>query len=257
MRDNLGENMRENTRETMGAMGDTGPGATWPADIVHVNEDGWVLINRGRRHGVPAGMRLLVIGAGTREIGDLFAQGLDEADTPPVVLRTRRTYELLEVVHVEDASAIAIAARTAPNRRPQFYRGPEGELLIWVPLPADFTYPKPGDEDDDLDDEDEDLGSYNEADEADGAGDASEGSAAVGTDSPPQRAEQEDERWEQALPLNGVSVGDRVVPAVPAAAQPGAAGGASTMSGPAASSGESSGATFEQGRSYDWMKPPQ
>ncbi len=40
---------------------------TWPADVIHVNEDGWVLVNRGSQHGVFVGMRLLVGGAGIRE----------------------------------------------------------------------------------------------------------------------------------------------------------------------------------------------
>jgi hypothetical protein len=240
--------MREN-------LGNAGLASTWPADIVHINEDGWVLINRGKRHGVPVGMRLLVIGAGTREIGDLFAAGLDEVDDPPVVLRTRRTYELIEVVHVEDASAVAIAARTAPNRRPQFYRGPEGELLVWVPLPPDFTYPKPGGEDDEMLDDDEDQEPYDGADETEDA----TASGTPSTDTPPQRAEQEDERWEQALPLNGVSVGDRVVPAMPASpGQSSAVSDSAAMGNPEApSSTETSSATFEQGRSYDWMKPQQ
>ncbi len=50
-------------------------GALWPADIIHVNEDGWVLINRGSRHGVAVGLHLLVVGTGVRELRDLFAPG--------------------------------------------------------------------------------------------------------------------------------------------------------------------------------------
>jgi hypothetical protein len=236
----------------------------WPADVIHVNEDGWVLINRGTQHGIPVGLRLLVVGAGMRELRDLFAGGgetetavsededvatTDQTDEP-LVLRTRRTYELLEVVHVEPSCAIAIAARTPAERRPQFYRGPEGDLLVWVPLPADFTYPKADS------DEDEDEVGDEEADEQT-AGET-EGDTQI--DAPPQRADQEDERWEEALPLNGVGVGDQVVPAVPAApaatststAQKGRAG--TSPSAPAAP-GEPPLTQFEQGRSYDWMKP--
>jgi hypothetical protein len=199
-----------------------GPAVTWPADVIHVNEDGWVLINRGARHGVPAGLRLLVVGAGARELRDLFPAGATDAQAAqgeeggttleePVVLRIRRTYDLLEVVHVEPTCAIAIAARTPVERRPQFYRGPDGDLLIWAPLPADFTYPQP-------DTEDEDEEPYDQ-EEADAEGEEGEGGPEI--DTPPQRADQEDERWEQALPLNGVGVGDQVVPAVPVApAQP-------------------------------------
>jgi len=248
-----------------------GPVATWPADVIHVNEDGWVLINRGTQHGVPVGLRLLVVGAGARELRDLFpaaaAQPADaqptegeEADTAsagvdePVVLRTRRTYEMLEIVHVEPDCAIAIATRTPTEQRPQFYRGPEGDLLVWVPLPADFTYPRPDSEEEDEEDEEEPY------DEADTDAEDGAGQGAPEIDSPPQRADQEDERWEQALPLNGVGVGDQVVPAVFAArpAQPRAtasAPGVPDPSAPQSASDEQSLTPFEQGRSYDWMKP--
>ena len=47
--------------------------ATWPADVIHVNEDGWVLINRGSRHGIVVGQGLLVVGQGVRELRNLFA----------------------------------------------------------------------------------------------------------------------------------------------------------------------------------------
>jgi hypothetical protein len=266
-----------------------GPVATWPADVIHVNEDGWVLINRGTQHGVPVGLRLVVIGAGARELRDLFpaaatppadarpAEGdagedgetADAMADEPVVLRTRRTYELLEIVHVEADCAVAIAARTPAERRPEFYRGPDGDLLVWVPLPADFTYPR-ADSADEEDEEDEEE-PYDEAD-TDAEDGADQGAPEI--DSPPQRADQEDERWEQALPLNGVGVGDQVVPAVPvSAAQPaqprttrsapgtrgtsGTSGtsGASGASATQPASGEQSLTPFEQGRSYDWMKP--
>jgi hypothetical protein len=254
-----------------------GPVATWPADVIHVNEDGWVLINRGAQHGVPVGLRLLVVGAGARELRDLFpaaaqptenmeaeAGGAGAGVDEPIVLRTRRTYELLEIVHVEPDCAIAIAARTSTERRPEFYRGPDGDLLIWVPLPTDFTYPRADSEDEDEEEDEEEP--YDEAttDAEDGAG---QGTPEI--DSPPQRADQEDERWEQALPLNGVGVGDQVVPAVPVSAvrpaqprrstgsAPGTSG-ASSASAPTATqsaSDEQPLTPFEQGRSYDWMKP--
>lgn len=252
----------------------TGPATTWPADVIHVNEDGWVLINRGAQQGVPAGMRLLVVGSSVRELRDICPPGFEhdtereeEAEpesnhaaheagetnesAEPVVLRTRRTYELLEVVHVEPSCAIAIAARTPADRRPQFYHGPHGELLVWVPLPPSFTYPKPntGDEEE----EEQEQQPYTPADEEEGEGVV----GAVGIDVPPQRVEQEDERWEEALPLNGVGVGDQVVPAMPVGPdQPTMGTGAQSAS----SSGQSQAGSppltpFEKGQSYDWMKP--
>ena len=114
----------------------------WPADVIHVNEDGWVLVNRGREHGVAPGLRLLVVGQGIRELRDLFAAGTVDEHAP--VLRIRRTYELLDVIHVEAACAIAVAARTPVERRPRIYHGPDGELLVWVPLLSTFTWPLPG-----------------------------------------------------------------------------------------------------------------
>lgn len=186
--------------------------ATWPADVIHVNEDGWVLLNRGRRHGITAGLDVLVVGQSVRELRNLFASEDANAGQQdlPVVLRTRRTYELLEIVHVEDASSIAIAKRTPAERRPQFYLGPEGETLVWVPLPADFTQAH--------DDDHEIEGSASASsqvfdDNSQSDGDGAESGAP--TDEPPEQEEQEDELWEQALPLNSVNVGDLVVPAVP------------------------------------------
>lgn len=215
---------------------------TWPADIIHVNEDGWVLVNRGRAHGITPGLHLLVVGQGIRELRDLFSQASDSSGEEPA-LRIRRTYEQLEVIHVQDRSAIAIATRTPPERRPSVYRGPDGELLVWVPLPAGFTWPQPGAAPDDAAD----------ADDADGDPDIEadvEADTEV-TDAPPERGEQDDQRWEEALPLNGVNVGDIVLPAIPATSA------ASKVSAGIASTGEPHANPFESGRSYDWMKPAQ
>lgn len=235
--------------------------ATWPADIIHVNEDGWVLINRGRAHGVLPGLRLLVVGSGIRELRDLFPAASrevtgDATSQPPApVLRTRRTYEQLDVVYSEDACAVAVATRTPPERRPEFYRGLEGELLVWVPLPAGFTWPQPGADEHDLppdtvangDAGDRQEESWDADDTADPAGEDE-------VDTPPELAEQDDERWEEALPLNGVNVGDRVVPAVPVATT--AAPAATAASAPAgAPSAEPHENPFESGRDYEWMKP--
>jgi len=224
----------------------------WPADIIHVNEDGWVLVNRGRQQGVVPGLRLLGVGQGVRDLRDLFAEGAADEQAP--VLRIRRTYELLDVIHVEAACAIAVAARTPVERRPRIYRGPDGELLVWVPLPSDFTWPLPGEAAAGAADTKEAGGGRAASDDEEGF---AAGSAAsnVGiedmenaADAPPERSEQDDERWEEALPLNGVSVGDRVLPAIPAT---GVAGGASGTAGSGA------GNPFEAGRAYDWMQPGQ
>ncbi len=219
----------------------------WPADVIHVNEDGWVLVNRGREHGVAPGLRLLVVGQGIRELRDLFAAGTVDEHAP--VLRIRRTYELLDVIHVEAACAIAVAARTPVERRPRIYHGPDGELLVWVPLPSTFTWPLPGETPDaasDTSDADETSGERT-ATNNEGIEDAEN----AAEDAPPERSEQDDERWEEALPLNGVSVGDRVLPAIPAA------GVASATGGTSGATGSGAGNPFETGRAYDWMQPEQ
>lgn len=220
---------------------------TWPADVIHVNEDGWVLVNRGREHGVAPGLRLLVVGQGIRELRDLFAEGIVDEQAP--ILRIRRTYELLDVIHAEAACAIAVAARTPMERRPQIYRGPDGELLVWVPLPNTFTWPLPGETsntESDTSDADESGGERTAASNAEDAEDAEDAD-----DAPPERSAQDDERWEEALPLNGVSVGDRVLPAIPATGTAGATGGAS------GATGSGVGNPFEAGRAYNWMQPEQ
>lgn len=246
----------------------------WPGDVIHVNEDGWVLINRGRTADVVPGMRLLVVGSGTREMRDLFAPSAAAGGEAPLALRLRRTYELLEVVYVEDECAVAVAERAPAARRPQFYRGPSGELLVWVPLPDDYTWPPADDAPDASTADSEDLAAEAEADdeaeaeaddEAD-AGDADEdmdGEVAAGAngqeeDEPPGTQGQEDQRWEEALPLNNVSVGDIVVPAVPATP-----GGEPTRPSPSIT-GAAIGRTFTTSQApahpgwdkhYEWMGP--
>jgi hypothetical protein len=230
--------------------------APWPADVIHVNEDGWVLINRGSRDGVAAGLRLLVVGTGIRDLHDLFAPDAS-SETQPPALRIRRTYELLEVVHAEENCAVAIATRTPAARRPTVYRGPEGELLVWVPLPEGYTWPPPNSAPDDAQQPESPPWAPASADDATTEGDSSDDGEA---DAPPERAPQDDEPWEEALPLNSVSVGDIVLPALPAtpsspsaphapASSVGAIGGT-----PAEAHDPSS--PFEMGRTYDWMKKP-
>lgn len=234
--------------------------APWPADVIHVNEDGWVLINRGSRDGVAVGQRLLVVGTGIRELHDLFAPDAS-SETQPPVLRIRRTYELLEVIHAEENCAVAIATRTPAARRPTVYRGPEGELLVWAPLPEGYTWPPPNSAPDDAQQPASPPWASASDDNA-SADDESSGDGNAEADAPPERAPQDDEPWEEALPLNSVSVGDIVLPALPAtpsssspsaphapASSVGAIGGASTGAHDPTS-------PFEMGRTYDWMKKP-
>jgi hypothetical protein len=220
----------------------------WPADVIHVNEDGWVLINRGCADGVSDGMRLLVVGTGTRELRDLFAGS--HGNEAPVVLRTRRTYELLEVVHVEERCAVLVAERAPAARRPMFYTGPEGELLVWVPLPEGYTWP-PSFDGEVASEEDESVAGDDTAPAADLA---SETEDAMGADEPPGTADQQDQRWEEALPLNSVSVGDIVVPAVPVKRDSAAV--ASPATAVTDTSGDvTSSETHAWDRHYDWMQP--
>jgi hypothetical protein len=227
--------------------GSSGAGNLWPAEVIHVNEDGWVLVNRGRQHGVVPGLRLLVVGTGVRELRNVMVAGDDQ----PLALRIRRTYEELDVLYVEESCAVAVATRAPIERRPKFYRGPDGELLVWVPLPEGWTYPHPGSEDDEPDDTDDEEPEYQDSANSDDTQDSDD----EAPDVPPEVGEQDDERWEEALPLNGVSVGDLVVPAIPA---PGAAPSpANTGSSVVSATGEPSTAPnpFEAGRDYGWMKP--
>lgn len=241
----------------------------WPADVIHVNEDGWVLINRGQAHGVAPGLRVFVVGSATRELRDLFGAPADGGEAP-VVLRTRRTYELLEIVYAEDRCAVAVAARAAAARRPEFYRGQGGELLVWVPLPNDYTWPQPAGPDDEPSDDDKPDDTY--AAGGDDADDATDGAGATMSDDaggppvgdePPSHGDQEDQRWEEALPLNGVSVGDIVIPAVPiaqAAPTVGLSTSAATAAAPSdavavtSPTGAEAPGQVPQDRQYDWME---
>ena len=228
--------------------------APWPADVIHVNEDGWVLINRGSEHGVFVGMRLLVVGTGIRELHDLFAPDSD-SDTQAPALRIRRTYELLEVIYTETGCAIAIATRTPAARRPMVFRGPAQELLVWVPLPEGYSWPPAGETTPPPDVDDT---------SADGAADDESAEVA---DEPPEHAPQEDELWEESLPLNSVSVGDIVLPAIPAAPSSrapatsttiaNATGGTPTDTPPTSQAQAQTHTTpYDEGRTYDWMKKP-
>lgn len=233
--------------------------ASWPADVIHVNEDGWVLVNRGSQHGVFVGMRLLVVGTGIRDLQDLFAPD-GSPETQPPVLRIRRTYELLEVIYTEPGCAIAIATRTPPARRPMVFRGPEQELLVWVPLPEGYSWPPTNAptsgsaEVTPARDEANEVGETYDADEA-MAEDTSDGEA----DAPPEHAPQDDELWEESLPLNSVSVGDIVLPANSAAPSSPSTAASRPPSGALSSDPAETHAPttpYDAGRTYDWMKKP-
>ena len=231
--------------------------APWPADVIHVNEDGWVLINRGSRDGVAVGLRLLVVGTGIRDLHDLFAPDAS-SETQPPALRIRRTYELLEVVHAEENCAVAIATRTPAARRPTVYRGPEGELLVWVPLPEGYTWPPPNSAPDAQQPESPPWASASDGNAASDDESSDDGEDA---DAPPERAPQDDEPWEEALPLNSVSVGDIVLPALPAmpsspSATPASSVGAVSSIGGTPAEAHDPTSPFEMGRTYDWMKKP-
>ena len=231
------------------------PGASWPADVIHVNEDGWVLINRGSQQGVFVGMRLLVAGTGIRDLNDLFAPSASGALEPPApILRIRRTYELLEVIYTESGCAIAIATRTPAARRPMVFRGPEQELLVWVPLPEGYTWPPTG-----APATTPDAGATTNEDDEVGA------DAPAEADAPPEHAPQDDELWEESLPLNSVSVGDIVLPAIPAApsspsspSSPSATTSATPSQPMSDDPSETHAPTtpYDANRTYDWMKKP-
>ncbi len=226
-------------------------GGAWPATVVHVNEDGWVLLNRGAGHGVAPGTQLLVVGDEPRELYDTAptAAQTSAGAEPHALLRVRRTYELLEVVYAEERCAVAIAARVPRERRPQVYRAPDGDLLVWVPLPPEYTWPRPAASDvTDVGDGTSDEQDLDEnAEDVENAVDEEQQEAESLAD------EQEDERWEQALPLNGIHVGDLVVPALSVSAASGASPNAASAD-PAPA--EQQDTPFDAGRDYDWLDKP-
>ena len=222
--------------------------------VIHVNEDGWVVINRGAEHGVSDGLRFAVLGERTpRQIRDLFASG-EGAEPPanPVVLRADTAYELLRVILVERQCCVAISDRVPPERTPQPFAGPQGELLIYTPPPADWRYDAldldeagtdaPADDNDDNDDGAEE-GSASEAQEQ------SEPAAEASAEEDADLVGQQQERlWDGALPLNAVQVGDEVVMALPYRPGAGAAPAAAEASAPATADAPTTPS------SYDWLK---
>jgi hypothetical protein len=224
--------------------------------VIHVNEDGWVVINRGAEHGVSDGLRFAVLGERTpRQIRDLFAAG-EGAEQPanPVVLRADTAYELLRVILVERQCCIAISDRVPPERTPQPFVGPQGELLMYTPPPAGWRYDAldldeaSADEADDTEDADDDEAEDDTASEApEQRGPAADEASADAADA--DLAGQQQERlWDGALPLNAVQVGDEVVMALPYRPGAWAAPTDAESSAPATAD-----ASAKPG-SYDWLK---
>jgi hypothetical protein len=225
--------------------------------VIHVNEDGWVVINRGAEHGVSDGLRFAVLGERTpRQIRDLFADSEgNEKPASPVVLRADTAYELLRVILVERQCCVAISDRVPPERTPQPFVGPQGELLIYTPPPADWRYDAldldeaSEDAPDEATDDEEAEEEEDAEEDASDAQAASEAAADASAEDDADLAGQQQERlWDGALPLNAVQVGDEVVLALPY--RPGA------LAAPAAAEASAS-ATADAPTtpsSYDWLK---
>jgi hypothetical protein len=228
--------------------------------VIHVNEDGWVVINRGAQDGVSDGMRFAVLGErNARQIRNLFPAG-ETADKAarPVVLRADTAYELLRVILVERACCVAISDRVPPERTPQPFLGPQGELLIYTPPSADWRYDaldlEEGDENAPVDEAAEAESADEEEQPAEAAAseaeEASTPAAEAGEAEEESAAElagrQQERLWDGALPLNAVQVGDEVVMARPYHA---GAWEATAESGEPATVD-----AVAQPSSYDWLK---
>lgn len=225
--------------------------------VIHVNEDGWVVINRGGQDGVSEGQRFVVLGERTpRQIRNPFpSDAANEQSTLPVVLRADTAYELLRVILVERHCCVAISDRVPPERVPQTFLGPQGELLVYTPPPADWRYDAL-----DLEEENETVPAEEDAkaEEADGgdAGDPTNEDEAAGEEEGEEAQEEEDnpvarqqERlWDGSLPLNAVQVGDEVVMALPYRPGGWETSAQAEASAPAATD------AADKSASYDWLK---
>lgn len=237
--------------------------------VIHVNEDGWVVINLGTRDGVQEGQRFAVLGERhPRQIHDPFAPETPKPSSQPV-LRVDTAYELLRVILVERQCCIAISARVPPERTPQPFLGPQGELLLYTPAPADWRYDafeleEASEEDeaevrDTNDEQAEESGalSADEGDQAEDAADAIEDAEEVLEDSAETMARQQERLWDGSLPLNAVQVGDEVILAQPYS--PAGLALLHAMQGSAAETGQppslSPSGDLTPPATYDWMKP--
>src|SRR5262249_11675454 len=150
-------------------------------------------------------------------------------------------YELLRVILVERTCCVAVSARVPPERTPQPFLGPQGELLVYTPPPTDWRYDaldlEEGSESADDEPAEAKDGGEDAQEEDDAATTAEETDELKGEDAPADEesvaglaGRQQERLWDGALPLNAVQVGDHVVMALPY--HPGAGeGAASTEAG--------------------------
>lgn len=246
--------------------------------VIHVNEDGFVVLNLGARDGVQEGQKFAVLGERRpRQIHDPFALANAKHPRQPV-LRLDTAYELLRVILVEQQCCVAISDRVPPERTPQPFMGPQGELLLYTPAPADWRYDayelEEAAEDDELEEEaDSEAEESEEAedDAEDGALIAEDGAAAETSEetgqeeaAPPEDdpadliARQQEHLWDGSLPLNAVQVGDEVILARPYL--PGASALLQARPGSTPEPGEPAptlapGGDLTLPTNYDWMKP--
>jgi len=157
---------------------------------------------------------------------------------------------------------VAISDRVPQERTPQVFLGPQGELLVYTPPPAEWRYDAldlEGSEEA-AEDEGAEASEDDEAAPAEKATDAAEGADAAGeqeaaedegsaTDLP---GRQQERLWDGALPLNAVQVGDQVVMATPYRAGAWQESASSETSAPASSSTSTDGA--DKPATYDWLK---
>jgi hypothetical protein len=218
--------------------------------VIHVNEDGWVVINRGVQDGVVEGQKFVVLGEhNPRQIHNLYPEGAPQ----PAVLRVDTAYELLRVILVERECCIAISDRVPQERTPQPFLGPQGELLLYTPPPSDWRYDALDLQDTQPDTEDEDEGEADEDQAEDDAADESERAEAA-EDAEIDPNTQQDRLWDGALPLNALQVGDEVVLAQPYVPGASAWTASNASSAPAETSPASSSVTPSTLESYDWFK---
>ncbi len=219
--------------------------------VIHVNEDGWVVINRGAQDGVSEGQRFAVLGErNPRQIRDLFPAATGDPSDLPVVLHTDTAYELLRVILVERRCCVAISDRVPPERTPQMFLGPQGELLVYTPPPPDWRY-------DALDLEEAAENADDAADES-GEGDDDEAEEVETAETAAEDdlvAKQQERLWDGSLPLNALQVGDEVIQAQPY--HPGA--WATSIAEISAPSTETSAAPDASDpptdhQAYDWLK---
>jgi hypothetical protein len=191
-----------------------------------------------------------------RQIRDLFpAAGAGYQSDRQVVLHTDTAYELLRVILVERGCCVAISDRVPPERTPQAFLGPQGELLVYTPPPPDWRF-------DALDLEETTGDTAEGASEADETTDddyeAEEVKAAEAPVEDDLTAKQQERLWDGALPLNALQVGDEVVQAQPyhpgvwATATPAAAAASATT--PEADAAPDANEHPADHTSYDWLK---